>query len=219
MGGGLPSEQAMSENFGVSRTVLREAISRLKAEGLVVTQQGRGVFVAANSTSLPFRLGADLADIDSILKIVELRIGFEVEAAGLAAERRTASDLVRIGAAVDEMAAAVLEHELDRGVAADVEFHSAICEATQNHNYVSFCDFLSQYMMNSIHISRYRTSRTHGLELAVQAEHEAIFSAIKSGNAEAARSAARIHIYNTGRRISGNAILGPDGQPIEPADT
>src|SRR5690606_20954234 len=99
----LPSEQAMAREFGVSRTVMREAIARLKADGLVVTQQGRGIFVASSSASLPFRLKADLEDVAALLKIIELRIGFEVEAAGLAAKRRSSADLKRMRKALDDM--------------------------------------------------------------------------------------------------------------------
>lgn len=203
-GGPLPSEQAMAREFGVSRTVMREAIARLKADGLVVTQQGRGIFVASSSASLPFRLKADLEDVAALLKIIELRIGFEVEAAGLAAKRRSSADLKRMRKALDDMAHAIEDRDLERGVAADVYFHTALCQATQNEHFASLHEFLSAYLMDSIHISRYRTSRAQGLERSVQAEHEAIFKAIEAGDAEAARASARAHIYNTRARVNGS---------------
>src|SRR5258708_36717282 len=75
-GAQLPSEQVMAASFGVSRTVIREAISRLKSEGLVDTKQGRGAFVRTDRTDVPFRIGIDPDDaLPSLLHLLELRLG------------------------------------------------------------------------------------------------------------------------------------------------
>src|ERR1700744_1987331 len=85
----LPSEQAMAEGFGVSRTVIREAISRLKAEGLIDSRQGRGAFVRTDQLDVPFRIDLNSEDLlGAWLHIIELRRGLDTEIAYLAATRR-----------------------------------------------------------------------------------------------------------------------------------
>src|SRR3546814_4520054 len=86
----LPSEIDMAQRFSVSRTVIREAISRLKSEGLVGTRQGSGTRVLEPSVATPFRLNIDPNDsLQAVLRVIELRRGIEGEMAALAAERRT----------------------------------------------------------------------------------------------------------------------------------
>src|SRR4029077_20601313 len=98
-GARLPNEQDLIATTGVSRTVVREAIAALRAEGLVVTRQGAGAFVAEGSRR-PFRIdSADLGSLAEVLGVMELRTGIEVEAAGLDAERAGAADLREIAAA------------------------------------------------------------------------------------------------------------------------
>ena len=92
-GARLPTEQAMISAAGVSRTVVREAVAALRAEGLVVTRQGVGAFVASNARR-PFRIDVDgLHTLREVLNVMELRTGIEVEAASLAAERGTPAQL------------------------------------------------------------------------------------------------------------------------------
>src|SRR5215217_5801019 len=92
-GARLPTEQEMIAATGVSRTVVREAVAALRAEGLVVTRQGAGVFVAEGGRR-PFRIEpADLNSLREVLQVMELRTGIEIEAAGLAAERAESSSL------------------------------------------------------------------------------------------------------------------------------
>src|SRR5271168_5441753 len=86
-GAKLPTEQEMVAAMGVSRTVVREAVAALRAEGLVVTRQGVGAFVAA-APRRPFRIeGGELHSLREVIEVLELRTGVEIEAAGLAAER------------------------------------------------------------------------------------------------------------------------------------
>src|SRR5882672_6066924 len=88
-GARLPTEQEMMASFGVSRTVIREAVSALRSEGLVLTRQGVGAFVASDVKGRPFRIDPDgLKSLQEILRVMELRMGVEIFAAGLAAERR-----------------------------------------------------------------------------------------------------------------------------------
>ena len=127
-GARLPTEQMLVSSLGVSRTVVREAVAALKADGLVITRQGVGAFVAPHAHRRPFRIDADeLASLPKLLNVMELRTGVETEAAGLAAERRTNADLRGIGRALAAIDAA-LTHE-DAAVRADFEFHCAIADA------------------------------------------------------------------------------------------
>src|SRR5271168_1745285 len=92
-GSRLPTEQEMIATTGVSRTVVREAVAALRAEGLVVTRQGVGAFVAA-APRRPFRIeGGELHSLREVIEVMELRTGVEIEAAGLAAERASATGL------------------------------------------------------------------------------------------------------------------------------
>ncbi len=98
----LPTEQEMVESMGVSRTVVREAVAALRAEGLVITRQGAGAFVADDAAQRPFRLALDgLASIEDVLDVMELRAGIETESAALAAERITPASAAAIARALD----------------------------------------------------------------------------------------------------------------------
>lgn len=200
-GGRLPTENALCDRFGVSRTVVREAIARLKSEGLVASRQGSGVYVLAENPQRPFRLAPNLSDSsDEILQVVELRMAFDIEAASLAARRRTPAQLQQLRIALDRMAAAVRDGA--NGAEADVGFHRAIAEATGNPHYAALMNYLIQFLRKGVRISRERTLKRPGLGEKVQLEHEAIFRAIQARDPDAAAAAARRHVRGTMRRLS-----------------
>ena len=110
-GSRLPTEQVLINATGVSRTVVREAISALRADGLVITRQGVGAFVSPDARNRPFRIHADeLQSINEVLKVFELRISIETEAAGFAAERRTKRHLGDI-----KRCLRLIDHEIELG--------------------------------------------------------------------------------------------------------
>src|SRR5436190_21929520 len=127
----LPTEQELTRAARVSRTVVREAVAALRAEGLVITRQGVGAFVSASPQQAPFRIDPErLQSLDEVLNVMELRLGVEIESAGIAAERATKTEVRAIQAALDAMARAVAA---DRSaVDEDLAFHRAIAEATGN---------------------------------------------------------------------------------------
>src|SRR4051812_5621257 len=97
----LPTEQALTRAARVSRTVVREAVAALRAEGLVITRQGVGAFVSAEPQRAPFRIEPEhLRSVDDILNVMELRLGVEIESAGLAAERASKANVRAISAAL-----------------------------------------------------------------------------------------------------------------------
>src|SRR6266513_4776417 len=97
----LPTEQALTRAARVSRTVVREAVAALRAEGLVITRQGVGAFVSAMPQRAPFRIDPErMQSLDEILNVMELRLGVEIESAGLAAGRGTKADVRAIAASL-----------------------------------------------------------------------------------------------------------------------
>lgn len=194
----LPTEGELMLAMGVSRTVVREAIAALKADGLVVTRQGSGAFVGSDPTRMAFRIGgAHAASIAAVLDVLELRLAIEVEAAALAARRRSAKALraiERACAGIDRARAA-----RDLAVAEDFAFHLAIADATGNPLYRQFLTFLGR------HIIPRQTVRTaiggpdeqaHYLAV-LQREHHAIMDAIRAGDPVLARRAMRAHLDNS----------------------
>ncbi|HEY0295990.1 MAG TPA: FadR/GntR family transcriptional regulator [Bordetella sp.] len=204
----LPPEQAMATQLGVSRTVLREAVSRLKADGFVQSKQGRGLTVMQTSRPSVLRMyAADDSDVEQVLHIVELRRAFEAEAAMLAAQRRDADDLAALGASLQAMARALASGDVAAGTAADVEFHRRIARATHNEYYLSFFDFLSLLLKKNLQISRTKSAQT-GRGDRAQKEHEMIYAAIEQGDAVLARQCARAHIENTEARLRSERAAG-----------
>ena len=113
----LPTEGQVMQAYGVSRTVVREALSRLQAAGLVATRHGIGTFVVGPGAEPAFSLGPQqLETLRDVIAVLELRLGVETEAAGLAAQRRTADNLAVMRAALDEFADAVEAVGLPPGV-------------------------------------------------------------------------------------------------------
>jgi GntR family transcriptional regulator, transcriptional repressor for pyruvate dehydrogenase complex len=196
----LPTEQVMSERFGVSRTVVREAISRLKSEGRVVVRQGSGMVVLPLSLAKQFHFDIDPSDsIEAVLHVTELRRGFEAEAAALAAQRRTQAQLAEITRALQAIEKATRAGL--NGVEEDFAFHDAISRATGNPLYPALLEFLSQFMRGAIRVTRSNEARRSDLSHQVEHEHGAILEAIALQDASRARLAALRHLDNAANRI------------------
>lgn len=196
----MPSENELTEQFQVSRTVIREAISRLKSEGLVGSRRGSGTVVLAPNNATPFRLDIDVQDsIQAVLRVIELRRGVEGEMAALAAQRRTKAQNKEIQQALKEIDAAV--HEGRDGVAEDFAFHAAISAAAHNPLYTSLLEFLSQFLQAAIRVARINEARREDFSQQVRNEHAVIAQAIADGDADAARAAALRHMENSAVRI------------------
>lgn len=203
----LPSADALARRFGVSRTVVREAMARLQADGLVETRQGSGAFVAGLA-GRPLRF--DAATMDSperVLDILELRMGVETEAAALAATRATPEQKASIEAAVDALFA-VAGTGAD-GVEEDLRFHQAIAEATGNPLFPLFVTFLGEHYRASIHALRLDGAAREALLRRVAREHAAVAEAIRHGDAEEARWAIRRHLRDGRLRVLANVGKNP----------
>lgn len=197
----LPPEQIIAERIGVSRTVLREAVARLKAEGYVVSKQGRGLIVQANRRPAVLKMhAAEAGDFGEVLSIVELRQGFEMVAAALAAQRRTPQDMEKMHDAVDRMQGALDSGDVVAGVQADLDFHQAIAVATRNEHYVAMFGFLAELYQKNLRVSR-EGSQATGRAADAQDEHEQLLQAIEAGDAELASARASSHVENTAQRL------------------
>jgi len=197
----LPTEAAFMAEFRVSRTVVREAISKLQAAGLVETRHGIGTFVVGPGDGSTFRIGREqLATLRDVIAMLELRIGVEVEAAGLAANRRTSEDLMSMREALDTFSAA-LEAGLD-AVSADFQFHLQIMRATHNRHYTNLMMSLGTRMIPRARLDPATAADEARLSYLrrVNAEHESIYDAIANRDAEAARAAVRTHLANSRER-------------------
>ncbi|MEV0116086.1 FadR/GntR family transcriptional regulator [Streptomyces sp. NPDC050844] len=199
----LPTEVELVKQLGVSRTVIREAVSRLRNAGLVEPRQGRGVFVMPRRTrplDLEAETGAGASDTKAkVLQIVEVRRAMEGEAASLAATRATPQDVDRMRqslAAIDEAVAAGGD-----GVDEDLAFHQSIAESTGNAVMVSTVRYLGEVLRSGIRVTRANEARRGDFIEAVRVEHHAILAAVESGDARAARSAVRRHLKHAASRL------------------
>ena len=194
-GARLPTEEELSRAARVSRTVVREAVAALRADGLVVTRQGVGAFVSAAPQQAPFRIDQEgMRSIQDVLHVMELRLGVEIESAGLAAERATKPQLRAIAAALDAMARAATQGK--DAIDQDLELHRAIAEATGNEQFPRFLQFIGRHLIPRRIVSGMPQSmggRRAYLDL-LQEEHQAIVDAIQSRDPKAAREAMRRHL-------------------------
>lgn len=193
----LPTEMQLVERFAVSRTVVREAIARLKTDGFVESRQGSGAFVAAKPGLANFRIAGQLDRAD-LAHVFELRGVIEVGMAELAAQRRTKADVAALDAAFMQMQQA-LENGAD-GADADDAFHAAIATAAHNPYLAQFAAFLAQHFSATRLLTWQPEARKSGSTRAAQAEHLDLVKAILQGNAEAAGFAARRHIAGAAAR-------------------
>lgn len=204
VGGKLPTEPALCSHYGVSRTVLREAMSRMKSDGLIDTQQGRGSFVLALSARTPFRFDAPAAhSTQSILELAELRLGVEGTAAALAAVRRTPEQLARLKSCLDRMADALRDGV--SGSEADLDFHRTIADATGNGHYRLFMEYLRRFYAVAIDVARSRSALLNGGSEEAQLEHLEVYRAIAEGDSLGAEAAIKRHILAAAGRL-GQAV-------------
>jgi DNA-binding FadR family transcriptional regulator len=191
VGARLPSEAAMAGRYGVSRSVVREALRSCETLGLTRTQTGRGTFIIADRVASDLRMG-DYSSRD----LDEARPHIEVPAAGLAAERRTAAQCAELQRLID-----VMKKTKDPTALAslDADFHAAVAQASGNKLFVAG--------LAQIHGALARQSET----LTVIArrrddsnrEHQAIVDAIADGSTERSKAAMATHLDAVSASVSG----------------
>ena len=204
----LPTEQRLAAAYGVSRTVVREAVHQLRSQGLVRSRQGSGVFVTAPPAHRALAFDPKvLESLDAVVQMVELRRVIEGEMAALAAKRATrvqVADLKRALLAIDS---ATDRGEL--GVEQDLAFHRAIGEATGNPQFVRLLGILEAYLRDAMTVTKgYESMRADFME-QVRREHRAILDAVAAGDEKAARRAATQHHLNGEKRLVMSGVIKP----------
>lgn len=198
----FPTEMTITTDFGVSRTVVREAFARLAARGLLESRRGSGAYVAEGARYQAFQVtAAELRELDDVLRLLEMRTGFEAEMASIAAQRRTDDDLDAMRACMDQMAQST---DMDASVAADSAFHAAIARATGNPYYLRFTDFLGIRLVPSRRLYlRTDSPQSHAAYAkSINKDHMAIYEAICARNRTQAGRAARRHMEKSYERYN-----------------
>jgi len=201
-GARLPTESEIMRSHGVSRTVVREALSRLQAAGLVETRHGVGTYALEPAGAGDFRVDpADLCNVRDVLVLLELRICLESEAASLAAQRRSDAHLAQMRQALADFRDALAQG--GDTVSPDFRFHLLVAEATGNKYFSGLLTHLGAAVIPRTRINSARIVREdcHQYLERVNLEHAAIFEAIERRDADAARAAMRTHLSNSRERL------------------
>jgi GntR family transcriptional regulator, galactonate operon transcriptional repressor len=197
----LPSEGELLERYNVSRTVLREALQVLSAKGLVDSKQRRGTTVRPRAewnqldqALLEWHGASDVAD-SALQQLMEVRRIVEPPAAALAAERANEAHRERIVAAFEEMERS--RGQVEAFMSADLEFHTAILEASENQFLLPIAQAIRTTLAVSLRTTNPRPEENHRVSLPL---HKAILDAILNGDAQAAFTAMQTHLDDTERR-------------------
>lgn len=199
----LPTAEQLCIRFSVSRTVVREAIATLQAEGRLVSLRGSGVYVSepppapTQSGSLIMGSPQNLADV---IELMELRMSVEIEAAALAAQRRTETDLLRIEQAMAAFGRLINTNTL--ASEADRALHLSIAQATGNPRFSQFVSEMGDKLIprRALGAAFADADEQKSFLTTIDVEHRAIVDAITNRDADAARAAMRHHLENGRRR-------------------
>jgi DNA-binding FadR family transcriptional regulator len=189
VGAKLSSETTLAQQYGVSRSVVREALRSCTALGLTVTKTGKGTFVVANQVAKDLVLGAY-----SARDLTEARPHIEVPAAGLAAQRRTLEELEGLRDIVAAMAA---EDDPEAWVSLDSSFHAAIARASGNKVFESVVADIRGALAHQSETLNMVADR----QLASDREHQRILQAIEAHDAPGARAAMGEHLSAVGAAL------------------
>jgi GntR family galactonate operon transcriptional repressor len=212
-GAPLPGEEALLTQYGISRTVLREALQVLAAKGMVESRQKRGTLVTEPSRWHqldPSVLGwhSQLsANAPVLLDLIEMRRIVEPAAAALAATRFSDDDKARLAKAYKEMASAADRGNTEDFITADLEFHSAILLATHNRFLLPLAHAIRATMLASLHLTNSKADENHAISLPL---HKTVLDAILIGDAPRASAAMLEHLVDTESRRQRSAQLQQD---------
>ncbi|NVZ28505.1 FadR family transcriptional regulator [Pseudomonas gingeri] len=196
----LPTEQQLAEQLNVSRSVVREAIAQLKADGILVARRGLGSYISQTPAGTVFRFPKGTGRNTDLAQMFEMRLWIETQAAAIAAQRRDAGDLQRMRDALQEMHDK--RTDFAAAASADVAFHRAIAEASKNDYFVAFHDFLRGQLAEARRAA-WENSATRSVGGSADAgrEHQALFQAIVDGDRQAAAACAEAHLRAAAKRL------------------
>jgi DNA-binding FadR family transcriptional regulator len=197
----LPTEHYLSENFGVSRNVIREAIASLRVQGLIESRQGVGAFVTMSASDPAPRVSVNLLQGDpTIRNMFEVRAALESQAAGLAATNMTPRQLAAIQSAVERMRDQ--DAPTADTVSADLDFHRGVAAASGNEYLAIMIGTVLEPMRLLIAAAFSRPGPVFGkMPNAARQEHEGILQSLIEKNPTAARELMGQHIVNAASRF------------------
>ena len=199
VGDKLPSENEISERFGVSRPVVREALLRLRADGLITAHQGLGTFVS-HQPAPRLKTFNDVQNVSAYLRAQEVRVALEGDAARLAALRRTDEQLKKITDAHAAFADSLTHGQVSPE--ADLAFHASIAEASGNDFYLGVLESIHESINGFMRLtlSLTRTGSRQRAQRVVD-EHATILDAIREQDSERARVAMQFHLGQARHRL------------------
>lgn len=204
-GSGLPSEKQISTDFSVSRSVVREAISILKYDGLVDTKQGSGVFVSTNPFAGTYRIEGefDQGHDKDLRQLFQLRLYVESAATELAAEHISDNEIEQLRTAVKDIERNILSGlaDSDDSVDADLRFHNTVSRASGNEYLWSFVRFINAKLRATVRAGRRNSALQPGLAELVLQEHLSILEGLENRDALAAKASMELHIRNSAQRL------------------
>ncbi|MBE7557900.1 FadR family transcriptional regulator [bacterium] len=201
----IPSERTLIAEFDVSRLALREALSRLRALGVLEIRHGKGSTVRPVDAAVLgrlFPLMVSMQGEQTFQHVFEVRVGLELRTAALAAERRTDEDLRRLQELIEEFRANLGNPA--KSVAADLEFHVQVARSTGNPLFTLLLQSISGFVY---FVQQLACGNRPGTREAALAAHEEIAAAIRDGHADRARAAMESHLYTSAERILGSGVL------------
>ncbi|MCO5732526.1 FadR/GntR family transcriptional regulator [Rhizobium sp. SSA_523] len=194
----LPTEHELAAEFEVSRPVIREALRRLREQGLIYSRRGAGSFVRSLGMKEPLGFG-QLENVADLLNCYEFRLTLEPAAAAAAALRHSAEDLASLRQALELLRDATnrQSHRED----ADYQFHLAIARAAQNNYFSTAMEALKDHIAVGMRFHGASVKREASGLSRVFGEHEAIAKAIAARDAEAARQLMLDHLTGSRDRL------------------
>ncbi|OSP54226.1 FadR/GntR family transcriptional regulator [Pseudoruegeria sp. SK021] len=202
----LPTEHALSERFGVARTVIREAISLLKYDGVVDSRRGVGAFITPNGTRSAFRISPGCFEKrKKIIQLLQLRTGVQAGASALAAEVRTPEQMDEIDGLFARMQAADAEGPevaLEGRVDAELAFYRRIAEASANEYYVDVIGMIEANIQNNLRSAFLKNAAMSEFGKDILDEHQAVRDALRRQDPEAARLATRHRFECAAQRLA-----------------
>ena len=204
----LPSEQALATEFGVARTVVREAISQLKYDGIVQSRVGVGAFIAQPQERTAFRISPEcFKKRKELLKLLRLRNGVVSEAAADAAQARSNRDIARMEAILKEMrdAASDSDRGAERHFEAERQLIHAIAKVADNEHALNFIVMIDSQIAEKLRSVAVKNTKATELAAVAIEEQVRLVEAIKRGDPVATREKARKHYDNAAQRLADRA--------------
>jgi len=200
----LPTEHKLAQKFGVARTVVREAISLLKYDGVIRSRQGVGAFISEMEERTAFRISpACFEKRRQLAQFLQFRTGVQADASGLTAERRSPAQLQEIESQLAAMYEAIRvgDNGAEQRVDSQAAFYRAITEASGNEYYVEFIAMIEARLMEELRSVVVKNAKAAEWGESILGEHRAVFEAIKECDPVGARKATRLHFEQAAQRL------------------